>query len=181
MSKEIELKRESRNFNINKFLYEELKKKCNCKDRTTKGYRWNSSVAWTTTWITLDKTSYDWFMRADGSMYKRFNDPSGKKEQWIEIKREEKVSANSVGADESWRKYYEFHSKQSPADYLSQEKKNIGESTEYQNWVFNKYGRNTCVSGKAASGGGCDWGGYNGWAYGVSEGTCYSWIPYSIP
>lgn len=121
-------------------------------------------------------------MRADGSMYKRFNDPSGKKEQWIEIKREEKVSANSVGADESWRKYYEFHSNQSPADYLSQEEKNIGESTEYQNWVFNKYGGNrTCVSGKAASGGKCDWGGYNGWAYGVSAGTCYSWIPYSIP
>lgn len=179
VDKEIELKRESRNFNINKFIHQKLKKSCNCKNRETEGYAWQSSIAWTTTWITLDKTSYDWFMRADGSMYKRFNDPSGKKEQWIEIKREEKVSANSVGADESWRKYYEFHSKQSPADYLSQEEKNIGESTEYQNWVFNKYGKNTCINGKAPTIAGCDWADCN--PKGGSNGACYTWIPYSIP
>lgn len=180
VSKEIELKRESRNFGFNKYIEQNHTKRCRESSITKTGYVWQSYIAWTTTWITLDKTSYDWFMRADGSMYKRFNDPSGKKEQWIEIKREEKVSANSVGADESWRKYYEFHSKQSPADYLSQEKKNIGESTEYQNWVFNKYGGNrTCVSGDTnrqcvnCPSGSCD-----DWA---KHFPCRAWIPYSIP
>lgn len=181
VSKEIELKRESRNFYIDKF--ELFKDHCQLSAYAGQyGSRWDwqSNIAWTTTWITLDKTSYDWFMRADGSMYKRFNDSSGKKEQWIEIKREEKVSANSVGADESWRKYYEFHSKQSPADYLSQEKKNIGESTEYQNWVFNKYGGNrTCVASYHQNQQvvRCGWTGED-WG---KDFPCGAWIPYSIP
>lgn len=174
--KEIELKRESRNFNINKYIYEEKTKKCDFKNETVKGYKWHSSAAWTTTWITLDKTSYDWFMRADGSMYKRFNDPNGKKEQWIEIVREEKVSANSARTNDEWRKFYELHSKNSPTDYLSQEESTM-KSTDYQNWVFNKANKRTCINGRESKRPYCSWGKpENG-----SNGDCYTWLPYAFP
>ena len=89
VDKEIELRRESRNFNINKYQYHEEFRSCNCKDRKTTGYRWIANISWTTTWKVIDKTSYIWYVRADGSEYQKLNDPSGKNEKFIEIRRED--------------------------------------------------------------------------------------------
>ncbi|MGX3044690.1 hypothetical protein [Helicobacter sp. T3_23-1056] len=181
VDKEIELRRESRNFSISKHQRVTDSCKAGAYERQNGSrYDYVANTSWTTTWKVIDKTSYIWYVRADGTEYQKLNDPTGKNEKFIEIRREERVSANGLGANEQWRKFYEFHSKQSPADYLAQEKKTIGESTDYVNWVNQKVGGNRTCAASLHSGHQivrCGWTGKN-WS---ENYPCAYWIPYSIP
>lgn len=179
VDKEIEIKRESRDFYIPQF--NPVKHKCcsrgaggDCIEKS--GYEYRNNTSWTTLWITIDKTSYIKYIRPDGSIYTKINDPSGKNEKWIKIQREEIINRNGLKLDENWRKFYEFHSNQSPADYLAQEKEKITKDKEYILWKNQKTNSSTCISGTLPSVR-CT-GLYERKGH---DGYCSAWIPYVVP